>query len=95
MFMQSDVDALPLAEERAGEPRWRQAVVQPEQDRREFREAGEREIGPDAYRPYRTLCEGGHTAPAPYDPKGLVVVASAWLVFYIIAAVHDLRASSY
>ena len=37
-----------------------------------------REIGEHAYR--------------PYDHKGLVVVASAWLAFYVFATIHNLIA---
>jgi hypothetical protein len=37
-------------------------------------EFDKREIGRDAY--------------ASYDPAGVVVVASAWLAFYVIAALH-------
>lgn len=90
--MQAQAGALPLADECVREPRWREAVGQ---DRHELREVDKREIEPDAYRPCRTSCEVPHTAPAPYEPIGLVVVASAWLAFYIIAAVRDLIASIY
>jgi hypothetical protein len=45
------------------------------------REVDKPEIRPDAYR--------------PYDHRGLVVAASAWLAFYVVAAFHDLIASGY
>ena len=32
-------------------------------------------------------------ASQPYDHRGTVVVASAWLVFYVIIAVHHLMIS--
>jgi hypothetical protein len=74
--MQAHADPLPLAPERVGEPRWRrQAVAQSVQDRRNLPESDTREIGDDAYR--------------PYDHRGLVVVASAWLAFYVFATIHD------
>jgi hypothetical protein len=83
--MQTHADALPPALERVGEPQRRRAatrsVQEAFQDRRDVREVEKREIGPDAYR--------------PYDHRGLVVVASAWLAFYVVAAIHGLIASGY
>ena len=38
-------------------------------------------------------CEIGRDAYPPYDQRGLVVVASAWLAFYAIAAIHHFIAS--
>jgi hypothetical protein len=78
--VQDHADALPLALERAGEPRWRQAVAPSVQDRCDVPEFDKCEVGRDAY-------------PA-YDHRevgiGSVVVASIWLAFYVIAAVHSL-----
>jgi hypothetical protein len=79
--MQAHADALPPALERAGEPRWRQAVAQSVHDRRGVREVDKRETRQDA-------CP-------PYDHRGVVVAGSAWLAFYIIVAIHDLIASGY
>ena len=66
-------DALPLAVERAGEPQWRQAVARSVQACG-VSEFDKPEIGRDAY--------------PPYNHRGTVVVASAWLAFYVIAAIH-------
>lgn len=77
--MLAPADALPLAVERAGKPQWRQAVARSVQDRCEVSEFDKPEIGREA--------------SPPYDHRGTVVVASAWLAFYVIAAVHHLKAS--
>ncbi len=77
--MLASLDALPLAVERAGEPQWRQAVAPSVQDRRDVSEFDKREIGPEA--------------SPPYNHSGTVVVASAWLAFYVIAAIHHFIAS--
>jgi hypothetical protein len=66
--MQAHIGALPLALERTGGSRWRQAVARSEQDR----------------------CD---VAALPYDHGGTIVVASAWLAFYAIVAIHHLIAS--
>jgi hypothetical protein len=44
------------------------------QDRRDLSESDKREIGEHAY--------------PPYDHRGLVVVASTWLAFYVFATIH-------
>ena len=49
--------------------------------RSDRREVDKPEIRPDAYR--------------PYDHRGLVVAASAWLGFYVVATIHDFIASGY
>jgi hypothetical protein len=77
--MLAPADALPLAVERAGEPQWRQAAARSVQDRCDVSEFDKREIGRDA--------------SPPYDHSGTVVVASAWLAFYVIAAIHHFMAS--
>ncbi len=77
--MQAHPDALPIAVKHAGEPRWRQAVARSVQDRCDV--------------PEFDKCEVGRDANPPYDPRGLVVVASAWLAFYVIAAIHQFMAS--
>ena len=77
--MLAPADALPLAVERAGEARWRQAVARSVQDRCDVSEFDKPEIGRDAF--------------LPYNHRGTVVVASAWLAFYVIAAIHDFIAS--
>jgi len=38
--------------------------------------------------------EIGRDASPPYNHKGTVVVAMAWLAFYVIAAIHHLVASA-
>jgi hypothetical protein len=70
--MLAPADALPLAEERASEPRWRPAVARSVQDRCDASQFDGREIGPDA--------------SAPHNHTATVLVASAWLAFYVIAA---------
>ncbi len=77
-------DALPLAVERA-EPSWRRAVERSVQDHCDV--SDKPEIGRDAFSPYN------HDAFSPYNHRGTVVVASAWLVFYVIAAIHHFIAS--
>jgi hypothetical protein len=72
-------DAPPLAVERAGEPQWRQAVARSVQDRCDVSEFDKPEAGRDAF--------------PPYNHRGTVVVASAWLAFYVIAAIHPFIAS--
>jgi hypothetical protein len=79
--MRAHVEALPPALERAGEPRWRQAVARSVHDRRDVRDVDKR--------------AGAPTARPPYDHAGLVVAGSAWLAFYIIVAIHGLIASGY
>jgi hypothetical protein len=80
--MLAPADALPQAMERAGEPQWRQAVARSVQDRCDVSEFDKCEIGRDAY----PLINGGVGI-------GPVVVASAWLAFYVIAAIYDFIAS--
>jgi hypothetical protein len=79
--MQTHANALPPALERAGEPRWRQAISRSAHGRRDVGEFDQRGFGPDA--------------DPPYDHRGLVVAASAWLAFYVIAVMHDFIASGY
>jgi len=59
------------------EPPWRQAVERSVQDHCDV--SDKPEIGRDAF--------------SPYNHRGTVVVASAWLVFYVIAAIHHFIAS--
>ena len=77
--MLAPTDALPLTVERAGEPQWRQAVARSVQDRCDVSEFDKPEIGRDAFPP----CNRGGTA----------VVASAWLAFYVFAALHHFIAA--
>jgi hypothetical protein len=80
--MQAHADALPPALERADEPRWQRAAGSP-QNRRDVSEFDKCEIGRDAHPPR------DHRALYPrYDHRAFVVVASAWLAFYVIAAIH-------
>jgi hypothetical protein len=69
--MLAPADALPLAEERASEPQ-RQAVARSVQDRCDVSKFDGREIGRDG--------------SAPHNHTATLVVASAWLAFYVIAA---------
>jgi hypothetical protein len=75
--MQTRADVPPPPVERVGEPQCRQAVARSVQDRCDGREIDKREPRPDAYQ--------------PYDHRGLVVVASAWLAFYVVAAATALQ----
>ena len=77
--MLAPADALPLALERAGEPQRRQAVARSVQDRCDVSGSDKREIVRDA--------------SPPYNHRGTVVVASVWLAFYVIAAIHEFIAS--
>ena len=77
--MLAPADALPLAVERAGEARWRQAVARSVQDRCDVSGSDKREIVRDA--------------SPPYNHSGTVLVASAWLAFYVISALHNFLAS--
>jgi hypothetical protein len=59
--------------ERADEARWRQAVARPVQNSCDVSNFDKSQTGRDAF--------------PPYNHRGTIVVASAWLVFYVIAAV--------
>jgi hypothetical protein len=74
--MQAHADALPLT--MAGEPPWRQAEVRSAQDRCDVSEFGKCEVGRDAYPAY----DRGEVG------IGSVFVATAWLAFYVITAIH-------
>jgi hypothetical protein len=55
--------------------------------------AGEPRWRPAAARPVEERSESdrhdiARDARAPYDPAGLMVVASAWLAFYVVAVIH-------
>lgn len=65
-------DAVPLAEERASGPQWRPSAARSVQDRCDASQFDEREIAREA--------------SAPHNHTGALVVASAWLAFYVIAA---------
>ena len=71
--MEVRADASPPAAGPAREPRSRQTIVKPVQGRR--RDVSEFD-----------KCQVGRDSNPPYDHRGVVVVASAWLAFYIIAA---------
>jgi hypothetical protein len=60
---------------RAREPQWRQPAARSVQDRCDVSESDERDIGRDA--------------SPPYNHSGTVVVASVWLAFYVIVAIHN------
>jgi hypothetical protein len=72
--METHANALTSTLEYAGEPRRPHAAARSVQDHRDLSESDKREIGEHAY--------------PPYDHKGLVVAASAWLAFYVFAAIH-------
>jgi hypothetical protein len=76
--METHANALTPTLKYAGEPRRRQPVALSVQDRGDLPESDKREVGEHACR--------------PYDHKGLVLVASAWLAFYVFATIHDLIA---
>jgi hypothetical protein len=65
--------------ERAAEPLRRQVIARSILDRCDVSEFDKPEIGRDAF--------------PPYDHGGTVVVASACLAFYVIAAIHHFIAS--
>jgi hypothetical protein len=69
--MKVRADAPPLAAELAREPRLRQTMVRPVQGLCDVSEFDK--------------CQVGRDCNPPYDHRGVVVVASAWLAFYIIA----------
>jgi hypothetical protein len=77
--MLAPADALPLTVERAGEPQWPQAVARSVQDPCDVSEFDKPEIGRDAF--------------PPYNHRGTVVLASAWLAFYVFAVLHHFIAS--
>jgi hypothetical protein len=77
--MPAPADALPLGRERADKPKWRQAVARSVQDRGDVYEFEKTEIG--------------RNTSSPYNHRGTVVVASAWLALYVIAAIHQLIAT--
>ena len=77
--MEAHANALTPTPEYAGEPAWPPVAPRSVQDRRDLSASDRCEIEERAYR--------------PYDPKGLVVVGSAWLAFYVFATIHHLIAS--
>jgi hypothetical protein len=79
MLMQAHADALPLALERGGEPRWRQAAARSAQERCDVREFEKCEIGRDIY--------------PLYNSRASVGAACAWAAFYAIIVIHQLIAS--
>jgi hypothetical protein len=72
--MLAPAETLPLDRERADEPKWRQAVARSVHDRRDVSAFDKLQIGRDGF--------------PPYNHRGTVVVASVWLAFYVIAAIH-------
>jgi hypothetical protein len=79
MQAHADSDALSLALERAGEPRWRQAAALSVQDHCDVSQSAHPEIERDA--------------STPYNHQGSVVAASAWLTFYVFAVIYPFIAS--
>jgi len=71
--MPAAADALPLDRERADEPKSQQAAAQSVQEHCDVPGFDKLQIGRDGL--------------PPYNHRGTVVVASAWLAFYIIAVV--------
>ena len=74
--MKARSDAPPLALKRAGEPGW-QAIARSVQDRCDVPRFDKCEVGRDAYPPYNYREVG----------IGPVFVSTAWLAFYVIAAI--------
>jgi hypothetical protein len=72
--MLAPAETLPLDREHADEPKWRLAVARSVQDRRDVSAFDKPQIGRDGF--------------PPYNHRGTVVVASVWLAFYVIAAIH-------
>jgi hypothetical protein len=77
--MQVQADAQPLPPGPAGEPWWKEVVARSVQARSDIPEFDRREIGRDAY-PLTNRETGA----------GPIVVGSAWLVLYLVAAIHFL-----
>jgi hypothetical protein len=72
--MLAPADALPLAVERTGLSLWRRMLTRPTQHRREVSALDQCDIGREAY---------------PLSNPGVTAVwATAWLVFYVIVAIH-------
>jgi hypothetical protein len=71
--MLTPADALPLAVERAGDA---------DGDRRQCGHSKTAVLSPTSISP-----QIGRDAVPPYNHRGTVIVASAWLAFYVIAAV--------
>jgi hypothetical protein len=72
--MLAPAETLPLDREHADEPKWRLAVARSVQDRRDVSAFDKPQIGRDGF--------------PPHNHRGTVVVASVWLAFYVIAAIH-------
>jgi hypothetical protein len=79
--MLAPADALPRAVGHAGEPQRQRAIARSVQERSDVSEFDRCEIGREAY--------------PPHNHGGAVVVASAWLAFCVIAAIHHFIASGY
>lgn len=75
--MQITADAVQTDRNRPDERMWRQVAAQPIP--RELPAFDKPQIGRD------------HVVP--YDHRGTIVVGSAWLAFYVIAAVHHFISS--
>jgi hypothetical protein len=67
-------DALALDRERADESKSRQAAAPSVQDRCDASALDKPQTGRDRI--------------PPYNHRGIIVVASAWLAFYVILAIH-------
>jgi hypothetical protein len=72
-------DSLALDRERADESKSRRAVASSVQDRCDVSALDKPQIGRDAL--------------PPYDYRATIVVASAWLAFYVILAIHHFMSS--
>jgi hypothetical protein len=72
-------DALALDRARADEAKPRQAVAPSVQDRCDASALDKPQIGRDSL--------------PPYNHRGTIVVASAWLAFYVILAIHHFMSS--
>ena len=74
IVMPVPADALAPDRKCADEPKSRQAAAQSVQDRCEASEFDKRQTGQDGL--------------PPYNHRGIIVVASAWLALYVILAIH-------
>lgn len=77
--MQATANAIQMDRNRADERRWRQAATQSVRCQRDL----------IAFDKPRT----GQDRIPPYDHRGTIIVASAWLAFYVITAIHHFISS--
>jgi len=79
IVMPVPADALAPDRKCADEPKSRRAAAQSVQERCDGSEFDKREIG--------------QAGLPPYNHRGIIVAASAWLAFYVILAIHHFISS--